>query len=197
MDLVVINYKAGNIQSVLFALQRLGMEGTLSDDPERILKADKIIFPGVGEASSAMNALREKGLDKLIPKLRQPLLGICLGMQLLCEHSEEGNTDCLGVFPVKVKRFDNSKTPDVKVPHVGWNTINTLKGPLYQGFRQEEYMYYVHSYYAELSTCTTAETTYIHPYSASLGRDNFHAAQFHPEKSGKAGELLLSNFLAL
>jgi len=193
MKVAVIDYGAGNVRSVLFALERQGIEGVLSSDPEIITHADKVIFPGVGEASSAMQELKKRGLVGLIPELKQPVLGICLGMQLLCASSEEGQTDCLGVFPVKVKKFpvDGGE----KVPHVGWNTIHSLKDPFYNGLSDQAYVYYVHSYFAELSPYTSATTDYILPFSASLQKNNFHAMQFHPEKSGDAGETILRNFL--
>jgi imidazole glycerol-phosphate synthase subunit HisH len=197
MKIVVIDYKAGNIRSVLFALERIGVNGVLSDDPQTILAADKVIFPGVGEASSAMKALKERELDHLIPSLRQPVLGICLGMQLLCQSSEEGTTDCLGVFPVKVRRFPVRAGQAEKVPHVGWNTVEQLSGPLYSGIADPVFMYYVHSYFAEESSYTTGFSKHVLRYSASLQKDNFHAVQYHPEKSGKAGEQLLRNFLAI
>lgn len=197
MEIVVIDYKAGNIRSVLFALERIGANGILTDDPQRILNADKVIFPGVGEASSAMEALRSRGLDKLIPTLKQPLLGICLGMQLLCSHSEEGNTNCLNVFPVQVKRFPEKRAGGEKVPHVGWNTVSGLKGALFNDLPDPVYMYYVHSFYAEQSAFTTGVSRHIIDYSASLQKDNFYAVQYHPEKSGDAGERLLRNFLAI
>jgi imidazole glycerol-phosphate synthase subunit HisH len=194
MKLVIIDYKAGNISSVKHALRRLGAESILSSDPEIISSADKIIFPGVGEASSAMKALRERGLDLLIPKLKQPVLGICLGMQLLCESSEEGNTSCLGVFPVQVRKFRQNQGE--KIPHVGWNNISTFKSGLFNGLKENEQVYFVHTYYAGLSLHTTSTCSYIHDFSASLAKDNFEACQFHPEKSGEAGEIIVRNFLA-
>lgn len=197
MNLVVIDYKAGNVQSVLFALKRLGVEGKLTADPEQIRTADKVVFPGVGEASSAMQVLQKTGLHKLIPDLKQPTLGICLGMQLLCAHSEEGNTDCLGVFPVRVQRFAAGGTAKLKIPHVGWNALLENRGALYKGIEDKEFVYFVHSYYAGLCDFTTAKTDYINRFSASLEKDNFYAVQFHPEKSGKVGEQILHNFLTL
>lgn len=193
MKVAVIDYGAGNVRSVLFALERQGIQGVLSSDPEIITTADKVIFPGVGEASSAMQELKMRALDGLIPELKQPVLGICLGMQLLCAFSEEGQTDCLGVFPVKVKKFPADRGE--KVPHVGWNTIHSLKDPFYQGLSDQAYVYYVHSYFAEISPYTSATSDYILPFSASLQKNNFHAMQFHPEKSGDAGETILRNFL--
>lgn len=194
MKIVIIKYNAGNVQSVLFALERIGVTAQLSDDAETITKADKVIFPGVGEAGSAMNYLKEKNLDKVIKELKQPVLGICLGMQLLCQHSEESNTECLGVFNEKVKRFPANK--NLKVPHVGWNTIYDLKSPLYQNCH-EAFVYYVHSYYVEIGEHAIATTNYILPFSASIHKDNFYACQFHPEKSGSIGESILKNFVAL
>ncbi len=194
MKIVIIKYNAGNVQSVLFALERIGVTAQLSDDIEIISKADKVIFPGVGEAGSAMNYLKEKNLDKVIKELKQPVLGICLGMQLLCQHSEESNTKCLGIFNEKVKLFPSDK--NLKVPHVGWNTIYDLKSQLYKNCN-EEYVYYVHSYYVEVGEHTIATTNYILPFSASIHKNNFYACQFHPEKSGSIGETILKNFIAL
>ncbi|GAA4296527.1 imidazole glycerol phosphate synthase subunit HisH [Aestuariibaculum suncheonense] len=193
MKLVIINYGAGNIKSIQFAFKRLGVDAVLSNDPDEILAADKIIFPGVGEASSAMVMLQESGLDKLIPKLKQPVLGICLGMQLLCEFTEEGNTKGLGVFKTVVKRFDNS----VKVPQMGWNVIRELKSKLFKGIKEKEYMYLVHSYYAEHCPETIATTDYGLNYASALQHKNFYGVQFHPEKSSLAGEQILKNFLEL
>jgi len=195
MNVVVIRYHSGNIQSVLFALQRIGVTPTLSSDPEVIKKADKVIFPGVGEASGTMKELKASGLDKAIIELKQPFIGICLGLQLMCEHSEEGNVDCLGVFDLQVKKFNPSK--ELKVPHVGWNSISNLKGPLFKGIKENDFVYYVHSYYAELGKQTCATTDYINPFSAALHKDNFNAVQFHPEKSGATGEAILKNFIEL
>ena len=191
--IAIIDYNAGNIQSVRFALNRLGIEPVLTNDIEQLQKAEKIIFPGVGEAGTAMKSLKEKNLDKLIPQLSKPLLGICLGLQLMCQHSEESNTDCLGVFPVKVKKFN----PVLKGPHMGWNTIFNLKSPLFEGCSEDSYEYYVHSYFAEIGENTIAETDYINPFSAALKKNNFYAVQFHPEKSSSVGEQILKNFLAL
>ena len=193
MKLVIINYGAGNIKSIQFAFKRLGIDAILSDNPEEILAADKIIFPGVGEASSAMNMLIETGLDVLIPQLKQPVLGICLGMQLLCEYTEEGNTKGLGVFKTNVKRFDNN----VKVPQMGWNVIKELKSDLFKGIKENEYMYLVHSYYAEHCEETIATTDYGLNYASALQHKNFYGVQFHPEKSSLAGEQILKNFLEL
>lgn len=193
MKIVIIDYGTGNTKSIQFAFQRLGFEAILSNNPKEILSADKVIFPGVGEASSAMKKLKENELDTLIPALKQPVLGICLGMQLLCDHTEEGNTDGLGIFNVSIKRFKN----DVKVPQMGWNTISNLKSKLFNGTKDNEYMYLVHSYYAELCNETISETNYGLNYSSALQKDNFYGVQFHPEKSSKAGEQLLKNFIEL
>lgn len=195
MQVAVVQYNAGNVQSVLYALARLGVEGILTDSPEILQSADKVIFPGVGEAGSAMKYLQQKGLDTIIANLKCPVLGICLGLQLLCKHSEESNTSCLGIFDLNVKLFPQS--PEYKVPHVGWNTIGKLKGKIFSEISEEDYVYYVHSYYAELGTETIAQTEYIVPFSAALQKDNFWAMQFHPEKSGSVGERLLRNFLEI
>ena len=193
MKIAIIDYGAGNVQSVLFALERLGFEGIVTNDWNTIKKADKVIFPGVGEASSAMKMLMNSGLDVLIPTLKQPVLGICLGMQLMCKHSEEGNTNGLGIFDVNVVKFSN----EVKVPQMGWNTIFDLKSPLFDGIKENEFMYLVHSFYAPLSENTIATTNYELEYSTALQRDNFFGVQFHPEKSGVFGEQILKNFLNL
>ena len=193
MNLVIVDYKAGNVQSVLFALERLGVQATLSSDFETIKAADKVIFPGVGEASSAMAQLRSRNLDKLLPTLEQPFFGVCLGMQLLCQHSEEGDTELLGIIPLPVKRFDTA----LKVPHMGWNQLEQLQAPLFEGITGQDYVYYVHSYYVPLSKYTIAQTLYLEPFSAALNYKNFYAAQFHPEKSGPAGAQILKKFLAL
>jgi len=197
MNIAVIDYGAGNVQSVLFALNRLGVNGKLTSDTEEIRSAEKIIFPGVGEAGSAMKILCEKKLDLLIPQLTQPVLGICLGMQLLCEFSEESNTACLGVFPAVVKKFISPSTEKIKIPHVGWNGIYEMKNSVFSGIKPGENFYFVHSYYAEKCENTSAVCDYIIPFSAALHKDNFHAVQFHPEKSGEAGEMLLKNFLSI
>ncbi|WP_417856971.1 imidazole glycerol phosphate synthase subunit HisH [Xanthomarina gelatinilytica] len=191
--LVIIDYGAGNIKSIQFALKRLGVEALLSNKPTEILTSDKIIFPGVGEASSAMNMLKKKGLDLLLPQLKQPVLGICLGMQLLCNHTEEGNTKGLGVFDVSIKRFSNQ----VKVPQMGWNTITNLKSKLFNGISENEYMYLVHSYYAENCKDAIALTQYSLVYASALQKNNFYGVQFHPEKSSLAGEKILKNFIEL
>ncbi|MBO3116933.1 imidazole glycerol phosphate synthase subunit HisH [Winogradskyella sp. DF17] len=193
MDLKIVNYGAGNIKSIQFAFQRLGYDAVLSNNPDEIIKADKVIFPGVGEASSAMKMLRASGLDALIPQLKQPVLGICLGMQLMCNHTEEGNTKGLGIFNTNVKRFSNN----VKVPQMGWNRIKNLKSGLFKGISEKEYMYLVHSYYAEDCDESIATSDYEIDYASALENDNFFGVQFHPEKSGKIGEQLLKNFLEL
>ncbi len=193
IKLVVIDYGAGNIKSIQFAFKRLGVDAILSNNYKEILSADKIIFPGVGEASSAMHMLCESKLDKVIPTLKQPVLGICLGMQLLCNSTEERNTKGLGVFDVDVKRFSNQ----VKVPQMGWNTISNLKSDLFKGIKENEYMYLVHSYYAEQCLQTIATTNYDVEYTSALQHDNFYGVQFHPEKSSNAGAQLLQNFLNL
>lgn len=194
MKLVIINYGAGNIKSLQFAFKRLGVEAILSDDTETIEKADKVIFPGVGEASSAMKKLKETGLHKLIPTLKQPVLGICLGMQLMCNYTEEGQTEGLGIFDVDVLKFDSTL---VKVPQIGWNTITNLKSELFQQVSEHSFMYLVHSYYAPISTETISTSEYQIQYSSALRKDNFYGVQFHPEKSSNDGEQLLKNFLNL
>jgi len=193
MKIALLDYGAGNLQSILFALQRLGYEGIVTNDNELIKSADKVIFPGVGEASSAMQKLQESGLDLLIPKLQQPVLGICLGMQLLCKHSEEGNTTGLGVFDTEVVKFSRP----LKVPQMGWNTIYNLKSPLFDGVDENEYMYLVHSFYAPECEEAIALTNYGNPYASALQKDNFYGVQFHPEKSSTVGERILANFLKL
>jgi len=193
MKVGIIEYNAGNIQSVQFALQRLGVTPVFSRDPEVLANMDRLIFPGVGEASSAMQFLRREGLDQLIVSYQRPFLGICLGLQLMCEYSEENSTPGLGLFPVTVRRFP----PRDKVPHIGWNTISSLQGSLFRGIAESSYVYFVHSYYATLSEFTVATTEYILPFSAALHRDNYWAVQFHPEKSGTVGERILRNFLEL
>lgn len=193
MKVAVIQYNAGNIHSVRIALQRIGVDPTVTGDIEAIRTADKVIFPGVGEASSAMAYIRANGVADLLPILRQPVLGICLGLQLMCSYSEENATGCLGIFNNAVKKFP----PQDKVPHMGWNTISGLKGDLFNGIETDAYVYFVHSYYAEKSVDSAAISEYILPFSAALQKDNFYATQFHPEKSGSVGERILRNFLAL
>jgi glutamine amidotransferase len=191
--IAIIKYNAGNITSVKNAVERLGYVCKVTDDKDEIVAADSVIFPGVGEASSAMNYLKNKGLDKTIVSLRQPVLGICLGLQLLCNYSEEGNTPCLGIFDTEVKKFP----PLDIVPHMGWNNLYDTKGPLFDGFGKNDTVYFVHGYYAEICADTVATCHYILPFSAALQHDNFYATQFHPEKSGNVGEKILKNFLEL
>ncbi|ARV08506.1 imidazole glycerol phosphate synthase subunit HisH [Winogradskyella sp. PC-19] len=193
MDLKIVNYGAGNIKSIQFAFQRLGYDAVLSNNPDEIINADKVIFPGVGEASSAMKMLKESGLDTLIPELKQPVLGICLGMQLMCNHTEEGDTKGLGIFNTNVKRFSNN----VKVPQMGWNTVKNLKSDLFKNISEGDYMYLVHSYYAEDCDESIATSDYEIEYASALENDNFFGVQFHPEKSSKIGAQLLQNFLDL
>jgi glutamine amidotransferase len=193
--IVIIKYNAGNIRSVLFALERIGVQAVVTDNHEEIKNADKVIFPGVGEASSAMQYLRERGLDKTILSLKQPVLGICLGMQLMCSFSEENNTDCLGIFDQHVLKFPEKE--GFKVPQIGWNNIQSLKSPLFEDVSEDAYMYFVHSYYVEYCTDAIAVTDYIQPYSSAIQKDNFYAVQFHPEKSGDAGQKILENFIRL
>ena len=191
--IAIIKYNAGNIRSVQNALKRLGYSSIITDDKNEIAGADKVIFPGVGEAGSAMRNLKEKELDKLILSLKQPVLGICLGLQLMCRYSEEGNTDCMGIFDSGVLRFPQVDT----VPHMGWNNFFSLKGVLFKGISTDDNVYYVHSYYPEISSCTTAVCDYILPFSAAMQKDNFFATQFHPEKSAGTGEKILKNFLEI
>ncbi|MCW3467570.1 imidazole glycerol phosphate synthase subunit HisH [Chitinophaga nivalis] len=195
MKTVIIKYNAGNIRSVQFALERLGVNGIVTDDKEEILSADKVIFPGVGEASTAMKYLRERNLDQLIRQLQQPVLGICLGMQLLCNHSEENDTPCLGVFDIAVKRFQSPGENLLKIPQIGWNNITGLHSVVFEHVPENAYMYFVHSYYAALGADTVAISNYIINYSAALQKDNFYAVQFHPEKSATAGARIIENFL--
>ena len=192
--IAIVKYNAGNIQSVLYALERLGVDAVWTDDPEQLLRADKVIFPGVGEASSAMAHLRASGLAEVLPKLTQPVLGICLGLQLFCRHSAENDTTCLDVFDVDVLKFEPWPKA-LKVPHMGWNTISDLKGPLFKGVPEESYCYFVHSYYALYCESIAASCVYGVPFSAALQKDNFFAVQFHPEKSGSIGLQILQNFL--
>jgi glutamine amidotransferase len=191
--IAILKYNAGNIRSVQNALNRLGYKSIITDEPQEIRNAEKVIFPGVGEASSAMKYLRERGLDKIITSLDQPVLGICLGLQLMCRHSEENNTECLGIFDADVMRFP----PVEKIPHMGWNNFLTLKGELFKGVSPQEDVYYVHSYYPSISACTSSTCDYILPFSASMQKENFFATQFHPEKSAGVGERILQNFLEL
>lgn len=191
--IAVVKYNAGNIRSVVNALHRLGCDATVTDNPSLLRSADKVIFPGVGEASTAMAYLSEKGIDQVLINLHQPFLGVCLGLQLMCAHSEEGDTKCLGIFPENVKRFP----PEDKVPHMGWNSIEFEDHELFRGLDNGADMYFVHSYFAERSNDTIATTDYIRKFSSALSKDNFHAVQFHPEKSAAAGERILKNFLEL
>lgn len=197
--IVIIKYNAGNIESVNNALNRLGVDAEITADHNKIKSADKVIFPGVGEASTTMNYLRKHGLDELIVSLQQPVLGICLGLQLMCSHSEEGDTKCLGIFDEPVKRFIPKPGEEflTKVPHMGWNALTEVKGDLLPEIMKGEYVYFVHSYYAGLGEHTAAVTNYIAPFSAALQKDNFYATQFHPEKSGKVGAAILKNFLEI
>jgi len=205
MQVAIVKYNAGNIFSVLCALKRLGVEPLLTDDPEQLRRADRVLFPGQGEASGAMAYLRQRGLDQVIRSLTQPVLGICIGQQLLCRHSEEGDTDCLGIFDADVRRFQPTRHED-KVPCMGWNSLYDLKTPLFEGLDnvqcsmfnvQSPYVYFVHSFYVPLCADTIAVADYVQPYSAALHKDNFYACQFHPEKSGSVGEQILKNFLNL
>lgn len=196
MKVAIVKYNAGNIRSVDCALRRLGVEAHVTADKEWLQSADKVIFPGVGESETTMKHLRATGLDGLIKDLRQPVLGICLGMQLMCRHSEEGNVDCLRIFDADVKRFVPQRHEE-KVPHMGWNTVGKLNSPLFQGVRDGEFVYFVHSFYVPDGEFTVATTDYILPFSAALHKDNFYATQFHPEKSGDTGEKILRNFLEL
>ena len=203
MKLVIVKYNAGNIQSVLYALERIGMEAIVTDDHEIIRSADKVIFPGVGEASTAMNYLRERELDTLIKDLQQPVLGICLGMQLMCTYSEENDTNCLGIFEEDVQHFQAIKSDDksvesvIKVPQIGWNNIYHLQTPLFNSIAENSYCYFVHGYYASIGEHTIATTEYIQPYSSALHKNNFYGVQFHPEKSAAVGEQILKNFIVL
>jgi glutamine amidotransferase len=199
MKLVIIKYNAGNIQSVLYALERIGVEAQVTDDEALIRSADKVIFPGVGEARTAMNYLKERGLDTIIKDLKQPVLGICLGMQLMCAYSEENDTKCLGIFEEQVLKFnpDLQEQQHLKVPQIGWNTIDDLKSDLFIGVKNHSYCYFVHGYYAAKGEHTIATTDYILPYSAALHKNNFYGVQFHPEKSAATGEQILKNFIKL
>lgn len=196
MNLSIIQYNAGNIQSVLYALERLGVTATVTDDPASIQASDKVIFPGVGEASTAMVYLKERNLDQLIVSLKQPVLGICLGMQLMCRHSAENDTNCLGIFEEQVLAFKATEIVQ-KVPQMGWNNIMSLKTNLFNGVPENSFVYFVHGYYAGLGENTIATTDYIHAYSSGLHKDNFYGVQFHPEKSAEVGEQIIQNFLAL
>ena len=196
MKIAILNYNAGNIYSVNYALKRLGIDAVITDNKEELQSADKVIFPGVGEAETTMNYLRQHRLDELIVNLKQPLLGICLGMQLMCRHSEEGDVDCLNIFDVDVKRFVPQKHED-KIPHMGWNSIYNLNETMFPKELENEFVYFVHSFYVPVNDFTAATTDYIQPFSAALQKDNFYACQFHPEKSGKVGEAILKQFISL
>ncbi len=199
MQLAVIKYNAGNIRSVVFALQRLGVNAKVTNDPEIIKSADKVIFPGVGEASTTMAFMKQHKLDLLLKELTQPVLGICLGLQLMCTYSEENDTPCIGIFDEVVRRFqpEPGKENIYKVPHMGWNSLHNVKPGIFDSSFEGNYVYFVHSYYAETGKNTAAETNYIHPFSSVLQKDNYYATQFHPEKSGTIGERILKNFLSL
>jgi glutamine amidotransferase len=199
MKVAIIKYNAGNIQSVDYALKRLGVEAGITADHDEIRAADRVIFPGVGEASTTMAYLQAHGLDKLIKELKQPVLGICLGLQLMCRHSEEGDVSCLGIFEEDVRKFvlQHDQLPSMKIPHMGWNTITGLKSSLFDHISEGEYFYFVHSFYATAGADTAAVCSYPGPFSAALQKDNFYAVQFHPEKSGTAGSKILENFLQL
>ena len=196
MEVAIVKYNAGNIYSVVNALRRMGIEPLLTDDAEQLRKADRVLFPGQGHAGEAMDYLRARGLDKVIRELKQPVFGICVGQQLLCKYSEEGDTDCIGIFDAEVKRFQPQRHED-KVPCMGWNQLYDIKSPLYKGLNDGDYVYFVHSFYVPVCAETIATTDYILPYSASMHKDNFYTCQFHPEKSGKVGEQILKNFLEL
>lgn len=196
MQVAIVKYNAGNIYSVMNALRRLGVEPLLTDKAEELRNADRVLFPGQGEASTTMSYLREHGLDTVIRSLRQPVLGICIGQQLMCRHSEEGNTDCMGIFPTDVKRF-NPQVHEEKVPQMGWNSIYNLKSQLFRGIAENDFIYNVHSFYVPQNEYTIATCNYIVPYSAALRKGNFYACQFHPEKSGTVGAKILQNFLEL
>ena len=195
MNIAIIKYNAGNVQSVQYALKRLGYTAIITDNKDELFNADKIIFPGVGNAKAAMQSLKESKFDELIPKLKQPVLGICVGMQLLCNYSEENDTQCLGIINARVKKFTNSGP--LKVPQIGWNTIYNYRSPLLKGMNENEFVYYVHSYYVEQCEATVATTNYVLPYSAIIQQDNFYGVQFHTEKSAEVGDKILLNFLQL
>ena len=196
MNVAIVKYNAGNVYSVVNALRRMGIEPLLTDDAEALKKADRVFFPGQGHAGEAMDYLRARRLDEVIRDLKQPVFGICVGQQLLCKHSEEGNTDCIGIFDAEVKRFQPERHED-KVPCMGWQKLHNLKSPLMEGLGDNPYVYFVHSYYVPVCAETIATADYILPYSASMHKDNFYTCQFHPEKSGKVGEQILKNFLSL
>jgi len=197
LKLVIIKYNAGNIRSVLFALERIGVEAEVTDEPDAIIAADKVIFPGVGEASTAMQYLKDRKLDLLIRSLKQPVLGICLGLQLMCKYSEENDTECLGIFDEGVKKFEPLGDQSLKVPQIGWNNIYNLKTSLFKDVPDGSFCYFVHGYYAGLGSDTIAKTNYVQPYSSGLHRNNFYGVQFHPEKSAAIGERILKNFIQI
>lgn len=196
MNVAIIKYNAGNTKSVEHTLGRLGVQPVITDDAEQIQNADKIIFPGVGHAEATMKYLKEKNLDKVIKNITQPFLGVCLGQQLMCSHSEEGDVDCLGIFPVKVKKFSSSDN-HIKIPQTGWNNLYDLKSPLFKDIPDQSFVYFVHSYYSEVNENTIATCDYIQPFSAALQKDNFYATQFHPEKSADVGQKIIQNFIEL
>ena len=196
LKVAIIKYNAGNIYSVDYGLKRLGITPVITDEPEIIRSADKVIFPGQGEAGTTMDYLRRHGLDTLICELKQPVLGICIGMQLMCSYSEEGDTDCFGIFDAQVRRFMPQKHED-KVPHMGWNSLSGMKGELFRKLPENPYVYFVHSYYVPITDDTVAVSNYIHPFCAAMQKNNFYATQFHPEKSGAIGETILRNFIEL
>ncbi|MFN8283545.1 MAG: imidazole glycerol phosphate synthase subunit HisH [Chitinophagales bacterium] len=196
MNIAIIKYNAGNTKSVENALLRIGIQPIITDDIEQIQNADKVIFPGVGHAQPTMQYLKERNLDNVIKNLKQPVLGICLGQQLMCAHSEEGHVDCLNIFPVKVKRFESKNVSD-KIPQIGWNNLYDLKSKLFENMAENSFVYFVHSYYCELNEHNIATCNYIHPFSAALQKDNFYAVQFHPEKSADIGQQMIQNFIGL
>ena len=196
MNVAILKYNAGNIFSVINSLRRLGVDPVLTDDSATLKAADRVLFPGQGEASTAMAYLKERGLDKMIKSLRQPVLGICIGQQLLCRHSEEGDVDCIGIFDADVRKFKPTRHED-KVPVMGWNSLYDLNDELFKGLDEGEHVYFIHSYYVPLCENTIAKADYIHPYSAALRKDNFFTTQFHPEKSGDVGETIIRNFLEM
>lgn len=194
MKVSIVKYNAGNIFSVINAVKRLGIDPVLTDNVEEIMKSDRVIFPGQGEARNAMEYLKARNLDRVIADLKQPVLGICIGQQLLCQHSEEGDTDCIGVFPIKVRKFQPERH-EQKVPAMGWNEIYDLRSPMFGTIKEKDFVYFVHSYYCEMCEYTAAKANYIHPYSAALHKDNFYATQFHPEKSGDVGDKIIHEFI--
>ncbi|HOY41894.1 MAG TPA: imidazole glycerol phosphate synthase subunit HisH [Chitinophagales bacterium] len=196
MNIAIIKYNAGNTKSVEHALHRLGIQPVITDDAEQIQQADKVIFPGVGHAEATMQHLRELKLDKVIKELKQPVLGICLGQQLMCKHSEEGNTDCLDIFPIMVKKFETADL-QYKIPQIGWNNLTDLKSPLFNKINEQSFVYFVHSYYCENSEYSIATCNYILPFAAALQKDNFYAVQFHPEKSADVGNKIIENFIII